>query len=187
MTSKKREAWLLATPHLYRERPTNSAGLRNAMQTVFGRRPALPQIGNSTLTIGCSRLGLRAFGKLGTLARRSCGGCIGTTRGVGLVGRCRLGAFLIGLGRGLVGFAAVIGLVKTGALEQHGRADAEDSSQLSLAALRALLQRGLGDRLKLVEIVLAGVALIFIRRHSSPFFWDLATDRVRRPISLCIS
>src|SRR5262249_51219264 len=63
--------------------------------------------------------------------------------------RFRLGRGLGGLRllllAGLVRLAAIVGLVEPGALEQHRSARAKEPPQLVLLALRALLQRLVGE------------------------------------------
>src|SRR5262249_1201534 len=86
--------------------------------------------------------------------------------GTVLAGGGRLGGFLVFLGRRLVRFAAVVGLVEAGAFEKHCRPGAEEPAQFLLATLRTLLQPLLTDRLELVEVMVASVALVFVGRHT---------------------
>src|SRR5262249_40529922 len=86
----------------------------------------------------------------------------------------------------LVRLAAVVGLVEARALEKDSRSRAEDAPQFWLAALGALLERLVVDRLKLVEVVLAGVAVVFVRWHSAfiplwPFSQASCRPGHRRP------
>src|SRR5262245_35994666 len=90
-----------------------------------------------------------------------------------------LGAFLFSLGSALVRFAAVIGLVETGALEDDGSARAEEAAQLGLAALRTFLQGNVTHRLKFVETVVAGVAFVFVGGHEGSFLLLKAKARAR--------
>src|SRR5262249_53778534 len=114
----------------------------------------LSQTGQRTLIIGNSAgiLGPFLCLFLARLARTGAGlgglaGCIGLRRRlVRCVGRFVRG--LLRLGRRLVRLAAVVGLVEAGTLENDAGAAAEQAAQLRLAALRALLQRLLGERLE---------------------------------------
>src|SRR5205807_5519383 len=92
-----------------------------------------------------------------------------------------LGGFLFLLLAGLVGLAAVVGLVEARPLEDDGRARAEDAVQLVLLALRALGQRRLREVLELVEVVAAGVALVFVGWHG--WFFLLVSPRPQGALS----
>src|SRR6266566_1878953 len=121
------------------------------------------QIGQRTLIIGNSGLGLGTFPRLfRTACRFFPAARSGFAVGGILAGGGRLGGLLVGLGGGLVRLAAVVGLVEARTLEDDRRASAEGPPQLLLAALRALAQRLVRHRMKIVEIVVAGVALVFV-------------------------
>src|SRR5438132_3974615 len=132
------------------------------------------QVGQRVLIIASSFRGLGGF-LLGF--RRLGGGFLGSA--VGLVfsfavggGLVALGALLLRFGRRLVRLTSIIRLIKAGAFENDGRSGPENSAQLRLAALRTFLQRLVVDRLKLVEVVLTSIAMVFIGGHR---FWFLVT------------
>src|SRR5438128_969867 len=123
------------------------------------------QMGQRTFIIGNSRLGLRGF--LCRL-RATFGVCLrGSTVGSGFIGSRRFAGILFGLGGGLVGLTAVIGLIEAGTLEQHGRPGAEQAAQLRLAAFGTLPERLVLHRLKLFKLMLTGITSVFVRRHGS--------------------
>src|SRR5262245_40270963 len=118
------------------------------------------QIGQRTLIIGRRCLGLGAFcrvlarlllptlrGRLGLAVRMAC--AVGARRG----------AVFLRLGRRLVRFATVVGLVEAGPLEEDRRPGTEQPAQLLLAALGALRQRRLGHRLEFLEVVRTGLTM----------------------------
>src|SRR5262245_18794012 len=119
------------------------------------------------------------LGRPATLLVRPTAGVAARGLGGRLVGGRRAAAVLLaavrlapvaaaafgGLGGGFVGVAAVVGDVEPGAFEQQRRPGPDEPPQLVFLARRALLQRRVLHRLKLVEAVLAGVALVLIRRH----------------------
>src|SRR5204863_63415 len=98
-------------------------------------------------------------------------------RRLGTIGGGRRGRRSVRLGAGFVRFAAVIGLVEAGAFEDEGRPSAEEAPKLRLLAHGALLQRLVGKRLKFIELMLAGVADVFIGGHG--YFLRLAATRQR--------
>src|SRR5579871_2422398 len=136
------------------------------------------QIGQRTLIIGRTARRLRGFPRrFPGFRRRGARGGIGRTVGGGFIRR-RLGAFLLRLRRRLVRLAAVVRLVETRPLENHRRPGADQAPQLELAALGALLQGRIAERLKLVKIMLTCVALVFVSRHGILylFVWMIVTS-----------
>src|SRR5207248_1180715 len=128
------------------------------------------QIGQRTLIIGRSGAGLGLFRqRLSPIFAAPLGRRAVTSVGRGFVGR--LGSLLVRLRAGLVGFAAVVRLVEPRPLEQNCSPRAKDPPQLRLAALRAFLQRLVVDRLELVKVVFAGVALILVGWHGFFFYF----------------
>src|SRR6266545_232209 len=157
------------------QRPRSISRQRGPQKGLSGHCSGPPSInrwhiGQRTFIIGNSRRGLGAFPRRAGISLpfggRPCGafaGFGGRAVRAGTLRRFR-GCFLR-LGGTLVRLAAVVGLVKSRTLEQDGRSPAEEASQFALTALGALLQRLIAHRLKLVEVVIARVTLIFVRRH----------------------
>src|SRR5437016_1591169 len=122
------------------------------------------------LFIGISAIGRGAFlFRLCTIRSLSAAFGAGCAVCIGLAGLGRLGTLLICLGGRLVRLASVVGLIEARSLEDYGRPGAEDSPQFLLLAFGAFLQRRIIDRLKLVEIVVASVALILVGWHGFRF------------------
>src|SRR4051812_1743647 len=125
-------------------------------------------MGQDAFIIGRSRWGLGAFcsilGAVGPGCWRGRAVRAGAAGRVGLA-PALAGGFLVRLGRLLVRLAAVVRLVEARALEDDRGPGAEDAAQLELAALGTLLQGLFAHGLELIEVVPAGVTLVFIGWH----------------------
>jgi hypothetical protein len=58
-------------------------------------------------------------------------------------------------------------LIESRTLKQNCGANAENPAKLALMALGAFLEGWVVDRLEFVEVVIACVAVVFVRRHIS--------------------
>src|SRR5207237_1289694 len=106
------------------------------------------QMGQRTLIIGSSGRGLGSF--LGGFS--GIGGSAFGSRAVGsgFFGASGFGGIRLGFGGGLIRFAAIIRLVKSGALEENRRPRTDNPPQFGFPTFGTLLQRLFYNRLTLI-------------------------------------
>src|SRR5262245_10699311 len=127
---------------------------------------SLPQMGQRIIDVpGAGRILFRLGGRL----RFALG--LGFHRlpvAFALAGRtaCSVGGGgLVGRGRLFVRIAAIVGQIEARSFENDATSGAKQTAELFLAALGALLERDIADRLESIKAMVAGVAFVIVGGH----------------------